>query len=59
MEEEVEEMGLEKYTKYNVIIVIDLVILRESAMLNCVIWKIKVSVLLLKKQEMRNFLYQV
>jgi hypothetical protein len=59
MEEEEKDMGIEKEMEYTFIISKGLVILRKIAMLNCMIWKIKVTILFLKKPEMRIYLYKV
>jgi len=59
VEEEEEEMGLEKDMEDNVTIVTDLVILRMIVEIKCMIWKIKAPIRLLKKPEMRSYLYQV
>jgi hypothetical protein len=52
MEEEHVKMHLKKDVDHNVIIVISLVILKKNVLQNYEIWKIKVPIQLLKKQEM-------
>jgi hypothetical protein len=60
VEEEEAEMDLEKYKEmYSVIIIINLVILKNIVMQNCEIWNINVQIQLLKKLGMRSYSYQV
>jgi hypothetical protein len=59
MEEEEVEKDLEKDKDHNVIIVINLIILKRIVMQNCEIWNIKLSIQLLKKPRMKIHSYQV
>jgi hypothetical protein len=59
MEEEEAKMDLEKDKDHNVIIVINLVILKKIVLQNCEIWNIKLPIQLLKKQGMRSYSSQV